>query len=280
MARIGQAGEDEAEAAKNLKSIEIAIQKVNMDDEQIDDFIAMEKKYPELRQMMDNWTAVNHNMIDMQVFSGVISKRRGAQLKAIKDYVPWYRIMDDQEDIHAPTGGLVKTMTNVGQEKKFKEGSTDRDIDDIVDNMIHNVMMMTKNSMRNYAANRVAAEYGTRNEKGKLKVFPKEGTFNGAVRMNIIVNGRRIVIEIKDPLVAEAVIGMENIEIPMTKILGIMANGLRRSITFSGVFQVKQLFMDAPTASWVSGVKNPFAVWGGTFSAFLSALLMMPELTI
>ncbi len=267
-----EAGEDEESAKKNLDNIERAISKVNMTDEEIQDFIKLDKQFPELRKMMDNWTSVNHNMIDMMVFSGVISKRRGEQLKDIKDYVPWYRIMDDQEDVHAPTGGLVKTMTNVGQEKKFKEGSTDRDIDDIVDNMIHNVMMMTKNSMRNYAANRIAAEYGTRNEKGKLKVFPKEGKFNGAVRMNIIVSGRRIVVEIKDPLVAEAVVGMENIEIPMTKILGIMANGLRRSITFSGVFQVKQLFMDAPTASWVSGVKNPFAVWGGTFSSFLQAL--------
>lgn len=267
-----EAGEDEESAKKNLDNIEKAISKVNMTDEEIEDFIKLDKQFPELRIMMDNWTAVNHNLIDNMVFSGVINKRRGAQLKSIKDYVPWYRIMDDQEDVHTPTGGLVKTMTNVGQDKKFKEGSTDRDIDDIVDNMIHNVMMMTKNSMRNYAANRIAAEYGTRNEKGKLKVFPKEGTFNGAVRANIIVNGRRIVIEIKDPLVAESVIGMENIEIPMTKILGIMANGLRRSITFSGVFQVKQLFMDAPTASWVSGVKNPFAVWGGTFSAFLRAL--------
>jgi hypothetical protein len=265
-------GEDEATASKNLKNIEVAMQKVNMDDDQIDEFIAMDKKFPELRQMMDNWTAVNHNMLDNMVFSGVISKRRAKDLKAIKDYVPWYRIMDEQADIHQPTGGVVRTLTNVSQDKKFKKGVVNRDIDDIVDNMIHNVMMMTRNSMRNYAANRVVAEYGTRKENGKLKVFSTEGRDSDGVRFNIIANGRRIIVQIKDPLIAESVIGMENIEIPMNKILAAMANGLRRTITFSGVFQVKQLFMDAPTAAWVSGLKNPFAVWGGTFSSFLQAL--------
>lgn len=265
-------GEDQATAAKNLKNIEVARQKVNMDDEQIDDFIAMDKKFPELRQMMDNWTAVNHNMLDNMVFSGVISKRRAKELKAIEDYVPWYRIMDEQTDINQPTGGVVRGLTNVAQDKKFKKGEVTRDIDDIVDNMIHNVMMMTRNSMRNYAANRVVMEYGTRNDKGKLKVFATEGVDSDGVRFNVIVNGRRVIVQIKDPLIAESVIGMENIEIPMNKILATMANGLRRTITFSGVFQVKQLFMDAPTAAWVSGLKNPFAVWGSTFSSFLQSL--------
>ena len=266
-----ESGENSDEAATNLKNIEIAIQKVNMDDEAIDDFIALEKQYPELRKMMDNWTAVNHNQLDMAVFAGVMSKKRGEHLKSIEDYVPWYRIMDDQLDVHSAPRN-VRGNTNVGQEKKFKPGQVDRDIDDVVDNMIHNVMMMTRNSMRNYAANRVAMEYGTRNDKGKLRVFPTEGTFDTGVRVNIIANGRRMVIEIADPLVAEAVLGMENIEIPMIDILAFFANGLRRGITTFPVFQVSQLFMDAPTAAWVSGVKNPAAVWAGTFGGFLRAL--------
>ena len=263
-------GEDSVEAAKNLKNIEVAMQKVNMSDEAIDDFIALEKEYPELRKMMDNWTAVNQNMLDMMEFSGVISKKRAANLRAIEDYVPWYRIMDDQADIHTPMG--VRGMTNVGQEKKFREGEVDRDIDDIVDNMIHNVMMMTRNSMKNYAANRVAMEYATRKENGKIQLYPTEGSDAKGVRTNIIINGRRAIVNIPDPLVAEAVLGMENIEIPMIDILAVLANGLRRGITTFPVFQVSQLFMDAPTAAWVSGVKNPFKLMGSTFGSFVRAL--------
>jgi hypothetical protein len=264
---------DMVESREALEKVSVAMDKVNMTDEAIDDFIAMEKKFPELRAMMKNWTAVNQNMIDNMEFSGIISQKRAAQLREIEDYVPWYRIQDEMADPHDPVSSGVRGLTNVGKEKKFKKGTTDKDIDDIVDNMIHNVMMTTRNSIRNYAANRIAMEYATRNDKGKIKVFPKEGVMaDGAVRVNILANGRRIVIEIKDPLIAESVLGMESIEIPMYNVLGMMANGLRRGITTFPIFQVKQLFMDAPTAAWVSGVKNPFAVWGKTFGSFVAAL--------
>jgi hypothetical protein len=265
-----EAGEDPDEAAKNLQSIEIAIQKVNMDDEAIDDFISMEKDYPELRQMMDNWTAVNKNMLDMMEFAGNISKKRAEHLRNIKDYVPWYRIMDDQTDVHMPAG--VRGMTNAGQEKKFKAGATERDIDDIVDNMIHNVMMMTRNSMKNYANNRIAMEYATRNEKGKIRLYPSEKSDENGVRVNLLANGRRVIVNIPDPLVAEASLGMENIEIPMIEILAFFAQGLRRGITTNPAFQLSQMFMDSATAGWVSGVKNPAAVWAGTFGSFIRAL--------
>jgi hypothetical protein len=46
--------------------------------------------------MMDNWTSVNHNMLDMMALSGRISKKEAERLKKIKDYSPWYRIMDEQ----------------------------------------------------------------------------------------------------------------------------------------------------------------------------------------
>jgi hypothetical protein len=260
-------------AEEDLRRVMVALDKVNMTDEAIDDFIALEKKYPELKEMMRNWTAVNQNMIDNMEFSGIISKKRAERLRAIKDYVPWYRIQDDMADPHDRPAQGVRGLTNVAGEKKFKKGQTDKDIDDIVDNMIHNVMMTTRNSIRNYAANRIAQQYATRNDKDKIKVFPQEGkTVDGAIRVNILANGRRIVVEIKDPLIAEAVLGMESIEIPMINALAVMANGLRRGITSFPIFQVKQLFMDAPTAAWVSGVKNPFKVWGDTFASFIAAL--------
>jgi tetratricopeptide (TPR) repeat protein len=268
-------GQNEEDARKDLANIEKALEKVNMSDEAIDDFIALENKYPELRNMMDNWTAVNQNMIDMMEFSGIISKQRAKSLRKIEDYVPWYRIMDDQEDIHSAPKN-TRGLTNVAADKKFGPGVTDRDIDDIVDNMIHNVLTITRNSARNYAANRVVMEYGERytegKKAGKLRVFPKEGSDAEGVRFNIIANGRRIVVRIQDPLVAESVIGLENIDIPMNGALAFMANTLRRSITTFPAFQVAQLFMDAPTASLVTGLKRPDKVWAGVFTSFLKNL--------
>jgi hypothetical protein len=263
---------DLLDAKQSLRQVGIAKKKVRMTEQQIQFYGDLEKANPELRKMLDNWTKVNENMIDMMLFGKIISKKRAERLKGIKDYVPWYRVQDDMEDVHDQTSmGGVRSNTNIAKEKKFKDTEVDMDIDDIVDNMLHNVMVITRNSMRNYAANRVTDAYATR-IKGRIAVYPKEGaTKDGAVRLNILRNGRRVIVEIKDPLVAESVTGMEEIAMPAMEMLGMVANGLRRGITLWPEFQVRQLFMDAPTAALVSGVKNPTKLWGETFAAFARA---------
>jgi hypothetical protein len=262
------------QAEKGLRMIGIARKKVRFSKEQIEFYGNLDKEYSELGTMLENWTKVNDNMIDMMLFSKIISQKRAEQLKGIKDYVPWYRIQDDMEDLHqASNMGGIKRLTNVGKEKRFEDTIVVQDIDDIVDNMLHNVAMITRNSMRNHANYRVVQEYATRNSKGQIRVYPEEGrTSDGAVRTNILINGRRIIVEIRDPLIAEAVIGMENIDMPAMELLGALANGLRRGITIWPQFQIRQLFMDAPTAAMVSGVKNPTKVWAGTFRGFIKAL--------
>jgi hypothetical protein len=264
---------DLLDAKQSLKQVGIAKKKVRFTEDQIKFYGDLENANPELRNMLDNWTKVNENMIDMMLFSKIISKKRAERLKGIKDYVPWYRIQDDMEDVHDKTAmGGVRSNTNIAKEQKFKDTEVDMDIDNIVDNMLHNVMTITRNSMRNHAANRVVDAYATRT-KGKIAVFPKEGaTNNGAVRLNILRNGRRIIVEIKDPLIAESVTGMEDIAIPGMDILGMAANGLRRGITLWPEFQVRQLFMDAPTAALVSGVKNPTKLWSEVFAGFAKAV--------
>jgi hypothetical protein len=271
--KLNQVLNDLLDAKQDLKQIGIAKKKVRMSEKQIDFYSKLDEKHPELGKMMENWTRVNQNMIDMMLFSKIISKKRAERLKGIKDYVPWYRIQDDMEDIHdTSTMGAVRSNTNIAKEKKFKDTEVNKDIDDIVDNMLHNVMTITRNSMRNHAANRVVDSFGTR-VKGKIAVFPREGsTKDGAVRLNILRNGRRIIVEIKDPLIAEAVTGMEDVAIPGMDILGMAANGLRRGITLWPEFQVRQLFMDAPTAALVSGVKNPTRLWGEVFVGFAKAV--------
>ena len=260
---------DIAEAEENLKHISIAKQKVNMSDEEIDEFSEFEKDHPELRTMMDNWNSVNKNMIDNMEHARIMSKQRADTLRNIEDYVPWQRIQDEMDDPHTPIYGS-KGVRNVNRESRLKEGESTRQIDNIVDNMLNNIMVETRNCIKNYAANRIAQEYATRNDKGKIKVFPKED-FNQGI-MKILVNGRKINIQIADPLVAQSVIGIEHIQIPMNEALAYLSNGLRRSLTFSGIFQLKQLFMDAPTAALVSGVKNPVALYGGVFSSFVRGL--------
>jgi len=243
-----------------------------LDDAKIDNYINKDQEFPELKEMMDNWTGVNHNMLDNMVFAGIISKKRGDHLKSIKDYVPWFRVQDGAEELHAPST-FVAGLTNISKERVFRKGAVAARIDNMIDNMVFNVMMMTRNSIRNYAALQIAQRYATRKPNGKIQVFPKEGVMpDGAIRTNILVNGRRIIIEIKNPHIAAALMGMENLELPILDVLSSFSQGLRRGVTTNPFFQWWQVWKDAPTAAAVTGLKSPLKVWGKILGSFFMAL--------
>jgi len=328
---IALAKEDLERATQELEAIKKAASSVNMSQEEMDEFAALDAKHPELRDIMDNWTAVNQNLLRFWRQVGLLSQGRYETLSAIKDYVPWYRIMNDEEDVHSPIQSTTRSMTNIGREKLFKRGKpisvvdvrakegqkdfkiqpssvvaveingkkvdpdlvtatpegnvridmdlkandlvvfkTNREIENIIDNMTRNVMRMTMNGIRQYAANRIVLEYASRNEKNKIMVFPAVDKEKG--RFNWMVNGKKVVVEIQDPLVAASIYGMENLNLQMWKPMAMIANLTRRSITLSGVFQIKQVFKDAPTAALVTGVKNPLALIGGVWKGFVTSL--------
>jgi hypothetical protein len=330
---IAMAKEAVEQAEQEVASIKKAASSVNMSEEEMYEFAALEEEYPELRTIMDNWTAINQNLLKFWRQVGLLSQGRYETLAAIKDYVPWYRIMDDEKDLHdqSEIQSTTRKMTNIGREKLFKRGrpiavvdfratqgqtdfkiqpssvvqvevngkqvdpslvtttpegdvrldlelnendlvvfKTNREIQNIIDNMTRNVMRMTMNGLRQFAANRIVLEYATRNEKGKVMTYPSVDRPKG--RFNWIVNGKKVVVEISDPLVAEAIYGMDNINLRMWAPLAAVANLTRRSITLSGAFQIKQVFKDAPTAALVTGVKNPLALIGGVWKGFLTSL--------
>jgi hypothetical protein len=253
-----------------------------LNDEAMDGLINQDVRHPELKEMMTNWTAVNHNMLDMMAFSGRISQKEADKLKAIKDYSPWARLVDERQGLY----DARSISANTSGIKHFKAGRTELDVDNVIESMTHNIQSMVKSSVRTYAYNRIAIEYGTRKpstidrttgleKPGKLKVYPQEGRFEEGVRIPIFANGRRIIIQIEDSNIAEAMLGlaMGPIDFPMQNVLSAAANLTRRTITFSLYFQAKQVFYDAPTAAWVSGVRNPFKLWAGCFSAFARSVV-------
>jgi hypothetical protein len=320
------------EAQKDLQVIqEVAEDKVTMSDKEISDFIAREKVHPELRTIIDNFNGVNQGQLRFWREVGLLSEARYKRLAAIKDYVPWQRIMNDEADVHSPLQATTKSATNIGKERLFKSGrpsvindfvveagqdvfriqpsrvnrvklngtrldpkdytvsqdgeirikvpykpgdvvviETQREIENMIDNMTRNVMRMTMNGLRQYAANRIVSEYATRDSDNKIMTFPKVDKEKG--RFDYIADGRRVVVEIQDPLIAEGALGMEAVGMKMWEPLAAAANLTRRTITSSPIFQLKQVFKDAPTAALVTGVKNPHMLIGGVYSSFISAV--------
>lgn len=322
--------------ATDLNAIKKAASSVNMTEEEMQEFARLDQDFPDLRAIMDNFTAVNQNLLRIWRQVGLLSAGRYEVLSKIKDYVPWYRIMNDEEDLHSPDQTALQTttrsLTNIGRERMFKRGrpvavvdfrakkgqkdfkiqpstvvrvsvndeavdpqlvsvspegdvridmdlndndlvvfETNREIQNIIDNMTRNVMRMTMNAIRQYASSRIVKEYASRNAKGQIMVFPKADRSMG--RFNWISNGKKIVVEIQDPMVRAAIYGMDNLVLPMNRIFAGAANLLRRSITLSGAFQVAQVFKDAPTAAVVTGVRKPLVLVGGVWKGLLTALL-------
>jgi GNAT superfamily N-acetyltransferase len=266
--QLNEKGETIYETVEDRKGNEYKLPVLN--DEQIDLYISRENKYPELAKILEDFTAVNHEMIDNMVKSSRISLREGERLKKMKGYVPWNRVMDEQEDLF-DNRKIPSMPSNI---KYFKKGETEREIGNIIENMNHNVTMMTRSAIRNYAQVRIVQEYARRKENGKLQLYPSEGRFESGVRVPVFIAGQRRIVEIPDAMVAEAILGMITppYQIPMQKLLGAAAQLVRRTVTFSAYFQLKQVFYDAPTAAWVSGVYNPLAVWTGAFSGFVKAV--------
>jgi hypothetical protein len=332
---IAKAKELVAQLEVELDGINKAVTSVNMSEEEMTEFADLDQKHPELRKIMDNWTAVNQNLLKVWRQVGLLSQGRYETLSAIKDYVPWQRIMNDEEDIHSSGQAVQSTtrsLTNIGREKLFKVGrprnvvdftatagqkdfkirptsvvkarvngklvnpdlvtatpdgnvridmdlndgdfvtfETNREIQNIIDNMTRNVMRMTMNGIRQFAANRIVLEYAVRNEEGKIRVYPSVDPADG--KFSWMANGKKVIVQIKDPLVVASIYGMDNINLKMWEPLAAVANLVRRSVTLSGVFQVKQVFKDAPTAALVTGVRNPMALIGGVWKGFLTSLI-------
>ncbi|NBW17246.1 MAG: hypothetical protein EBR82_55635, partial [Caulobacteraceae bacterium] len=330
------------DAQRGLKAIQKAVSSVLMSEQEMYDFAALDKRHPELRDIMENFNAINQNLLKVWRDVGLLSEERYLTLSGIKDYVPWQRIMEDGEDPHTPLQSTTRNLTNIGREKLFKrtpptdildfKGSAGqkvldengqmlgasfdvpsstvlrvevdgqkispkllsitadgrvfinvpmddsslvvfkvtRPIQNIIENMTQNVMRMSMNAIRHYAAARIVREYGTRAPDGKLMTFPSVDRAKN--RFTFIIDGQKRIVEISDPLVAGSIYGMENLDLEMWKPLANMSNFVRRAITLSGAFQLEQVLKDAPTAAMVTGVKRPDLLIGGVLKGLVTSL--------
>ena len=173
----------------------------------------------------------------------------------------------DKYDVSPDGKVTINVPLNDGDELVFKGN---REIENIIGNMTNNVMRMTMNAISKYAANTIVSEYATRDAEGKIRTFPAVDQSKG--RFSFIANGRRVVVEVRDPLIAEAIFGMKSINLTVIKPLQFAANLTRRTITVAPMFQLIQMFKDAPTAALVSGVKHPYILIANVYWSFLKAL--------
>lgn len=99
--------------ASELKEVNRAFQAVTMTKQAISEYSALDKKIPELKEILDNWSKVNRNMLDMLRDVGMLSNARYQRLLQIKDYVPWQRMVGDTDSVTG-YGASTRTLTGIG----------------------------------------------------------------------------------------------------------------------------------------------------------------------
>ena len=198
----------------------------------------------------------------------------------LRVFVNGVQLEQDQYSID-PQGNLnIKAGIKIGDTITL---IANREINNIVDNMTRSVMRMTINGLRHYAATRIVGEYATRlndkqiskenaliifrddvpkTERGKIATFDKPD--KALNRFTYIHMGVPKVVEIQDPWVAAAIYGLADNDpkgwAQAIKASQSIGNFIRRSVTLTLAFQLKQVFLDAPSASFITGVQKPMAL--------------------
>jgi hypothetical protein len=226
--------------------------------------------YPEVKDIAAKYDASKNNEIDMLEQAGYYSKELADEYRSTKGYVPLYRIMDDIEDSAPGAKQYFRGFADIGAEKKAT--GSERQVDDVFDNMMTRHMWAVNAAVRNRANRAVANQLGIVNKDGVLIVTDKIQPGAEANSAPVWINGERKYVQYSDPTFAQGIQGLEPALGPIMSILAGASRIMRMGITVLPPFQLAMVFQDAPRAALNSGVERPFQVMGKVLTSFAQIL--------
>jgi hypothetical protein len=226
--------------------------------------------YPEVKEIAAKYEASKNNEIDMLEQAGYYSKEIADEYRATKGYVPLYRIMDDIEDSAPGAKQYFRGFADVGAEKKAK--GSERQVDDVFDNMMTRHMWAVNAAVRNRANRAVANQLGIVDKDGVLITTDKIQPGAEDNSAPVWIDGERKYVQYSDPAFAQGIQGLEPAMGPIMSILSGASKIMRMGITMLPPFQLAMVFHDAPRAALNSGVERPFQVMGKVVSSFAQIL--------
>ena len=226
--------------------------------------------YPEVKEIAAIYEATKNNEIDMLEQAGYYSKELADEYRATKGYVPLYRIMDDIEEAAPGAKQYFRGFADIGAEKKAT--GSERQVDDVFDNMMTRHMWAVNAAVRNRANRAVANQLGIVNNDGVLIVTDKVQPGAEENSAPVWINGERKYVQYSDPTFAQGIQGLEPALGPFMSILAGASKIMRMGVTMLPPFQLAMVFHDAPRAALNSGVNNPFQLMGKVVTSFAQIL--------
>jgi hypothetical protein len=227
----------------------------------------LEQKHPEFVSVQKDLIAFNNGLVKYMVDTGVLSQERGQMYTKYADYIPFYRQMDGDTTLGP---NLFQSLSGVKPPKKLKGAdAAEAPLADFLETMVRNTQSSIQAGIKNYAAQRAlnVAEKVQVPGMGAERLKTKE---TGPNIINVLEKGNLVSYRTPDPLLVNAMMSLNQSELPFIGVLSAPADILRNLVTKEPGFMMANMMRDSLSAWVTSGQKmTPIA---GTVINFGKAL--------
>jgi hypothetical protein len=224
----------------------------------------LEKKYPEFKQVQENWIKYNNGLMKYAVDTGVLSQEKAAEFMRYSDYIPFYRQIDGETTVGPKLFQNISGVTPPKKLKGIKEGQ-EAPLADFLETIVRNTQSIIQSGMKNTAAQRAvgaALQLKTAQKRNDVSYAP------GVV--TVLERGKPVSYDVSDQLFIDAVKSLNLPELPFLSIFSAPADLLRNMVTKDPGFMMANLMRDSLSAWVTSGAKmTPIA---STISNFGKAI--------
>ena len=237
----------EAAARKILRSRKI----IHLTDEEIDIGNNFFRKIPELKNIVKTWNEMRENSAKVLVDSGLWSAEDADELLSNIDYVPFNRVMDENDD----TGRQEVLRGLIVRAREPKLTGSLRPVNDIFDNMAKWTQYSIGRAVRNRSA-LALIDAAVENDMAE-QVSTKD---KGENVVRIWREGKEEFYSMVDPMYMDAFRGLESVAIPALKWFAKPAEIVRSSIVMFPLFTLLQIPADSYAAMFTSGLRPRYAL--------------------
>ena len=224
----------------------------------------LEQKYPEFKQVQEDWIKYNNGLVKYAVDTGVLSQEKAAEFMRYSDYIPFYRQIDGETTVGPKLFQNISGVTPPKKLKGIKEGQ-EAPLADFLETIVRNTQSIIQSGMKNTAAQRAvgaALQLKTAQKRNDVSYAP------GVV--TVLERGKPVSYDVSDQLFIDAVKSLNLPELPFLSIFSAPADLLRNMVTKDPGFMMANLMRDSLSAWVTSGAKmTPIA---STISNFGKAI--------
>jgi len=212
----------------------------------------LEQAHPEFVSVQKDLVAFNDGLVKYMVDTGVLSKERGQMYTKYADYIPFYRQMDGDKTLGP---NLFQSLSGVKPPKKLKGAiAEEAPLADFLETMVRNTQSSIQAGIKNYAAQR-ALNVAVQVKAPGMEAERLNYVDKGPDIINVLEKGNLVSYRTTDTLLVNAMMSLNQSELPFIGFLSAPADLLRTLVTKEPGFMMANMLRDSLSAWVTSGQK-------------------------